>query len=46
MGLNLVYVLLQKKMGILIDLTNTTRFYDSKEIEKRETKYVKMQCRG
>lgn len=38
--------MLQKKMGMLIDLTNTTRFYDSTEVEKKECRYVKMQCRG
>ncbi|CAH1784913.1 unnamed protein product [Owenia fusiformis] len=35
------------KMGLLIDLTNTTRFYDSKTVEnKHECRYVKLQCRG
>ncbi|KAK3087185.1 hypothetical protein FSP39_002801 [Pinctada imbricata] len=35
------------KMGLLIDLTNTTRFYNSKEVEEKfECKYVKLQCRG
>uniref|UniRef100_A0A8C6WHU6 mRNA-capping enzyme n=1 Tax=Neogobius melanostomus TaxID=47308 RepID=A0A8C6WHU6_9GOBI len=34
------------KMGLLVDLTNTTRFYDRNEIEKEGIKYVKMQCKG
>lgn len=35
------------KMGLLVDLTNTTRFYNSKEIEEKyECRYVKLQCRG
>lgn len=35
------------KMGLLIDLTNTTRFYNSKEVEEKyDCRYVKMQCRG
>ncbi|KAK2156753.1 hypothetical protein LSH36_206g04070 [Paralvinella palmiformis] len=35
------------KMGLVIDLTNTTRFYDKTIIEKEHAcKYVKLQCRG
>ncbi|KAL5007034.1 hypothetical protein ScPMuIL_015840 [Solemya velum] len=34
------------RMGLLVDLTNTTRFYNSKEVEEFDCKYVKMQCRG
>ncbi|XP_015605380.1 mRNA-capping enzyme [Cephus cinctus] len=34
------------KMGLWIDLTNTSRFYDKKEIEKYGCKYLKLQCRG
>ncbi|XP_030637986.1 mRNA-capping enzyme isoform X2 [Chanos chanos] len=37
---------LKVKMGLLVDLTNTTRFYDRTEIEKEGIKYVKMQCKG
>ncbi|KAG9347413.1 hypothetical protein JZ751_004980 [Albula glossodonta] len=37
---------LKVKMGLLIDLTNTTRFYDRNEIEKEGIKYVKLQCKG
>ncbi|KAI4465297.1 mrna-capping enzyme [Holotrichia oblita] len=34
------------KLGLWIDLTNTTRFYNKQEIEERDCKYVKFQCRG
>ncbi|XP_013383469.1 mRNA-capping enzyme [Lingula anatina] len=35
------------KMGLLIDLTNTTRFYNSAVVEKQfDCKYLKLQCRG
>ncbi|XP_052757830.1 mRNA-capping enzyme [Galleria mellonella] len=34
------------KLGLWIDLTNTSRFYDKKEIENMDCKYVKLQCRG
>ncbi|XP_069105528.1 LOW QUALITY PROTEIN: mRNA-capping enzyme-like [Argopecten irradians] len=35
------------KMGLLIDLTNTNRFYNKDVIEKNhDCKYVKLQCRG
>ncbi|KAL6257564.1 hypothetical protein P5V15_011138 [Pogonomyrmex californicus] len=34
------------KMGLWIDLTNTSRFYDKNTIEEYECKYVKLQCRG
>lgn len=33
-------------MGLLVDLTNTTRFYDRNDIEKEGIKYVKFQCKG
>lgn len=33
-------------MGLLVDLTNTTRFYDRNDIEKDGIKYVKLQCKG
>ncbi|XP_052763075.1 mRNA-capping enzyme-like [Mya arenaria] len=36
----------KKKLGLVVDLTNTTRFYDKLEVEKRDCRYVKMQCRG
>lgn len=38
--------LFQVKVGLWIDLTNTSRFYDKKEIDSTGCKYVKMQCRG
>ncbi|XP_006792685.1 mRNA-capping enzyme [Neolamprologus brichardi] len=37
---------LKVKMGLLVDLTNTTRFYDRSEIEKEGIKYMKLQCKG
>uniref|UniRef100_A0A8C5Q5X0 mRNA-capping enzyme n=1 Tax=Leptobrachium leishanense TaxID=445787 RepID=A0A8C5Q5X0_9ANUR len=37
---------LKVKMGLLIDLTNTTRFYDRNDIEKEGIKYIKLQCKG
>lgn len=33
-------------MGLLVDLTNTTRFYDRNDIEKEGIKYVKLHCKG
>ena len=40
------FPILQVKMGLLVDLTNTTRFYDRNDIEKDGIKYVKLQCKG
>ncbi|XP_064412309.1 mRNA-capping enzyme isoform X2 [Latimeria chalumnae] len=37
---------LKVTMGLLADLTNTTRFYDRNEIEKEGIKYVKLSCKG
>ncbi|EZA60009.1 hypothetical protein DMN91_008331 [Ooceraea biroi] len=34
------------KLGLWIDLTNTTRFYDRKNVEEHGCKYLKLQCRG
>lgn len=34
------------KIGLWIDLTNTNRFYDRREIEDNDCQYVKLQCRG
>lgn len=34
------------KLGLWIDLTNTTRFYDERSVKKYQCKYVKLQCRG
>ncbi|XP_034949982.1 mRNA-capping enzyme-like [Chelonus insularis] len=34
------------KMGLLIDLTNTTRFYDKADVESYGCRYYKLQCRG
>ncbi|XP_068621516.1 mRNA-capping enzyme [Battus philenor] len=37
---------LKIKLGLWIDLTNTSRFYNKSEIEKNGCVYVKMSCRG
>ncbi|XP_075940884.1 mRNA-capping enzyme [Anarhichas minor] len=37
---------LKVKMGLLVDLTNTTRFYDRNDIEKTGITYVKAPCKG
>ncbi|XP_015476867.1 mRNA-capping enzyme isoform X5 [Parus major] len=37
---------LKVKMGLLVDLTNTIRFYDRNDIEKEGIKYIKLQCKG
>ena len=45
----LVYTVLfffKAKLGLWIDLTNTNRFYDRKDIETRGVEYKKLQCRG
>ncbi|CAG9814037.1 unnamed protein product [Phaedon cochleariae] len=34
------------KFGLWIDLTNTSRFYDKREIEENGCTYMKLQCRG
>lgn len=35
------------KIGLIIDLTNTTRFYDAEnEVRKCDVKYVKLNCKG
>ncbi|XP_034935674.1 mRNA-capping enzyme-like [Chelonus insularis] len=34
------------KMGLLIDLTNTTRFYNEADVESHGCQYYKLQCRG
>ncbi|GLG96084.1 Probable tyrosine-protein phosphatase F54C8.4 [Gryllus bimaculatus] len=34
------------KIGLWIDLTNTSRFYDKEDVEKEDCKYLKLQCRG
>jgi mRNA-capping enzyme len=36
----------QSKMGLWIDLTNTNRFYDRRDIENFDCKYVKLKCKG
>lgn len=37
---------MQAKLGLWIDLTNTNRFYNRKEVENRDCQYTKLQCRG
>lgn len=37
---------MQIRIGLWIDLTNTTRFYNKEEVEENDCKYVKVQCRG
>ncbi|XP_070533802.1 mRNA-capping enzyme-like isoform X2 [Ptychodera flava] len=47
--LNMLFLYLDSmkiRMGLMIDLTNTTRFYNKKEVENRGIKHVKLQCRG
>lgn len=39
-------MLMQINIGLWIDLTNTSRFYNSREIENYGCKYLKLQCRG
>lgn len=34
------------KLGLWIDLTNTTRFYNRKSIEDHGCRYLKLQCKG
>ncbi|KAI4500336.1 hypothetical protein M0802_004753 [Mischocyttarus mexicanus] len=34
------------KLGLWIDLTNTTRFYDKKNVEAHGCRYIKLQCKG
>jgi mRNA-capping enzyme len=36
----------QIKLGLWIDLTNTSRFYNKKQIEAEGCKYIKLKCRG
>jgi mRNA-capping enzyme len=40
-------MLIQSKLGLIIDLTNTDRFYDSDaEVRQQGIKYVKICCKG
>lgn len=48
-GLDMLFLSLKSyklKMGLMIDLTNTKRFYNSKLIEEHECRYIKLQCKG
>ena len=33
-------------VGLVVDLTNTTRWYDSKTLTEKDIKYVKINCKG
>lgn len=37
---------MKMKMGLWVDLTNTSRFYDKALVEKNECNYIKINCRG
>ncbi|KAL1330927.1 hypothetical protein HN51_048165 [Arachis hypogaea] len=37
---------LGRKLGLVIDLTNTTRYYPVSDLKKEGIKHVKIQCRG
>lgn len=34
------------KLGLIIDLTNTNRFYDKAEVENSGIGHVKLRCQG
>lgn len=34
------------EIGLWVDLTNTERFYDKEEVERRGCRYIKLSCRG
>jgi mRNA-capping enzyme len=36
----------QIRLGLWIDLTYTSRFYNKKQIEAEGCKYIKLKCRG
>ena len=36
----------QIQLGLVVDLTNTSRFYRCEDIADHDCKYVKLQCRG
>lgn len=40
------YHFLQIKLGLWIDLTNTSRFYNKRQIEAEGCQYIKLKCRG
>nr|XP_048319857.1 mRNA-capping enzyme isoform X2 [Ziziphus jujuba var. spinosa] len=37
---------LGRKLGLVIDLTNTTRYYSTQDLKKDAIKHVKIQCKG
>ncbi|XP_046441856.1 mRNA-capping enzyme-like [Daphnia pulex] len=38
--------MLKLKIGLWIDLTNTSRYYDKNVVEQKSCKYVKLECKG
>ena len=40
------HIFLQYDLGLIIDLTNTDRFYKKSVVEDEGIKYCKVQCRG
>jgi mRNA-capping enzyme len=44
--MSIILFVFQCEIGLWIDLTNTDRFYDKEEVEKRGCKYIKLSCRG
>ncbi|KAL6506800.1 hypothetical protein OROHE_022237 [Orobanche hederae] len=36
----------KKTLGLVVDLTNSSRYYDSNELKKDSIKYVKIACKG
>ncbi|XP_046441142.1 mRNA-capping enzyme-like [Daphnia pulex] len=38
--------MLKLKIGLWIDLTNTSRYYDKNVVEQNACKYVKLECKG
>ncbi|PPS02675.1 hypothetical protein GOBAR_AA17984 [Gossypium barbadense] len=37
---------LGRKLGLVIDLTNTSRYYQTTDLKKKGIKHVKIQCKG
>ncbi|KAJ8753925.1 hypothetical protein K2173_000179 [Erythroxylum novogranatense] len=37
---------LGRKLGLVIDLTNTTRYYQTTDLKKEGIKHIKIQCKG
>ena len=41
-----LFFFLQMRLGLIIDLTNTNRFYDKTVVERTGIKHIKMQLKG